>query len=149
MGEHPLKLERVTYAELNSRQKENYNYAHVSAILANYGFTTMRLTDDWEGADFIAQHISGEPFLKVQLKSRLWVDTKYKLKGIWTCFRAIPGGSWYLYPHDAFLEFALRELGIGSTAVWENAHDLATVSGAYSWPGVSAKLKQWLAAYVL
>jgi hypothetical protein len=35
-------------------------------VLADYGFLTMRLSDDWQGADFIAQHIDGA-FLKVQL----------------------------------------------------------------------------------
>jgi hypothetical protein len=35
----------------------------VSAVLADYGFMTMRLRDDWQGADFIAQHVEGAKFL--------------------------------------------------------------------------------------
>ncbi len=31
------KFVRVTYNELNSRQKENYNFQKVSALLADYG----------------------------------------------------------------------------------------------------------------
>ena len=42
-----MQLTKIVYAELNARQKENYNFAHVSGVLADYGFTTMRLTDDW------------------------------------------------------------------------------------------------------
>ncbi|MHB8742121.1 MAG: hypothetical protein ACYC9L_03265 [Sulfuricaulis sp.] len=144
----PLNFERVSYTSLNSRQKENYNFAQISAVLADYGFTTMRLSDDWQGADFIAQHKDGL-FLKVQLKSRLWVDTKYKSKEIWICFRASKSKSWYLYPHDDFLCWALENLGIGATAGWLNSRDFNSVSGAYSWPHVPAKASQWLSAYTL
>lgn len=67
----PLKLTLVDYRMLNARQQENYSYYKVSAVLAECGFSTMRVSDDWQGADFIAQHIDGETFLKVQLKGRL------------------------------------------------------------------------------
>ena len=70
----------VPYAELNSRQKENYNFHKVAARMADYGFNCLRLTDDWQGADFIACHIDGETFLKVQLKGRLVIDRKYQGK---------------------------------------------------------------------
>lgn len=144
-----LTLERVDYATLNSRQKENYNFAKVSGILADYGFVTMRLTDDWQGADFIAQHIDGERFLKIQLKGRLWVDTKYKGKDIWICFHWRRTGTWYLYPHDGFLRWALANLSIGSTAGWSDPRDWASVKGRYSWPGVPRKAEQWLKVYAL
>jgi hypothetical protein len=144
-----LNLRKVSYNDLNSRQKENYNYAHVAAVLADYGFTAMRLTDDWQGADFIAQHIDGEQFIKVQLKSRLWVNTKYKGKNIWICFRALSSGAWYLYPHDQFLYWCMANLGIGTTAGWANVEDPESVSGAYSWPGIPQDAKVWLAAYAL
>jgi hypothetical protein len=74
----PLNLKLIKYASLNSRQKENYNYQKLSALLADYGFVTMRLSDDWKGADMIAQHIDGETFLKIQLKSRLTFCMKYQ-----------------------------------------------------------------------
>jgi hypothetical protein len=64
----PLNLTRIKYEQLNARQRENYNYQNLSAVLADYGFVTMRLSDDWEGADLIAQHINGDTFLKIQLK---------------------------------------------------------------------------------
>ncbi len=62
--------------DLNARQKENYNFQKISAVLADYGFVTLRLSDDWNGADFIALHKSGES-LRVQLKARLSFSRKY------------------------------------------------------------------------
>src|SRR5436189_4470120 len=70
MSNVQLKLEKVAYDSLNSRQKENFNFQKASAVLADYGFVTFRLSDDWQGADFIALQISGE-VLRVQLKTRL------------------------------------------------------------------------------
>ncbi len=75
-------FQHVDYAALNSRQRENYNFQKVSAVLADYGFTTMRLSSDWKGADFIADHVNGEVFLKVQLKGVLTADAKYQGKDI-------------------------------------------------------------------
>ena len=89
-----LQLNRIDYRELNARQKENYNYQKHSAVLADYGFVTLRLSDDWQGADFIAQHIDGETFLKVQLKGRAVVDKKYEGKDLYIAFSG--GSSWYL-----------------------------------------------------
>jgi hypothetical protein len=63
-----MKFKKIIYSELNARQKESYNFQKVSAIFADYGFSTIRLSDDWQGADFIAQHIDNQVFLKVQLK---------------------------------------------------------------------------------
>ena len=47
-------MDKIKYESLNSKQKETYNYHKVSAVLADYGYFTMRVTDDWESADFIA-----------------------------------------------------------------------------------------------
>lgn len=69
-------MEEISYDDLNSRQRENYNFHKVSAILADYGFTSIRLSDDWQGADFIAQHIDGQTFIKAQLKGRMSIDKK-------------------------------------------------------------------------
>ena len=57
-----LKTEKKKYGSLINRQKESYNFQKVSSILAEYGFVTMKLNDDWKGADFIAQHIDGNTF---------------------------------------------------------------------------------------
>jgi hypothetical protein len=97
----PLNLKLIRYASLNARQKENYNYQKLSALLADYGFVTMRLSDDWKGADMIAQHIDGDTFLKIQLKGRLTFCMKYQNRGLYIAFRS--GRDWYLYPHDEML----------------------------------------------
>ncbi len=95
----------VSYDQLNSRQKENFNFHKVAARLADYGFNCLRLSDDWQGADFIACHIDGQTFLKVQLKGRLYVDKKYVGKGIHIAF--LRGDDCYVYPHDALLDLVL------------------------------------------
>lgn len=144
---HPiLKVDPVDYSKLNARQKEGQNFAHISAILADYGFVTHRLYDDWNGADFIAQHISGSE-LKVQLKSRLWVNTKYKGKDLCICFRDRRNDRWYLFEHDDFLKWALANLEIGSTADWTDSDNFQSASGAYSWPAISRRIQEWLKPY--
>jgi len=56
-----LKIAKIDYRKLNSRQKENYNFQKVSGILADYGFATIRLSDDWNGADFSPNTRTEEP----------------------------------------------------------------------------------------
>ena len=56
-------FKKVNYKDLNSKQKENYNFHKVSSKLADYGFNSMRLNDDWEGADFIS--INKDEMIKV------------------------------------------------------------------------------------
>ena len=115
----------VNYVELNAPRKENYNFAKVSAILADCGYTTMRLSDDWQGADFLAHHYSGRA-LFVQLKSRLMVSRIYSFartgKTIHICF---PTGdrprTWYMYAHDALLSYMPRTEAIGRVAWHSNA----------------------------
>ena len=104
-------FDKVPYATLNSRQQENRNFHKVAARLADYGFNCMRLTDDWQGADFIALHVDGKTILKVQLKGRLVIDRKYQTKGIHIAF--LYGDDLFLYDHDAFLAFVEREGKIG------------------------------------
>ena len=45
---------------------ENFNYHNVASALADFGYDSMRLNNDWQGADFIA--VKGDKILKVQLK---------------------------------------------------------------------------------
>ena len=106
------------HKDLNSRQKENYNYHKFSAVLADFGFTTIRLSDDWESADMIALGNDGECFLKIQLKSRLTFSDKYsgERKNIWICFPN--DDDWYLYPHDTLLTSVIKETNIKNTKSW-------------------------------
>ena len=71
------KFQKINYKDLSPKQQENYNFHKVSSILADYGFTTIKLYDDWKNADFIAQHNDRKTFLKVQLKSRFSIEKKY------------------------------------------------------------------------
>lgn len=96
-----MKLEKIEYSKLNSKAKEMYNFQKVSAKLADYGFNTMWLNNDWQGADFIAVHTDGITDIKVQLKGRLSFDKKYVGKNIYICF--ISDNDIYLYPHDIVL----------------------------------------------
>ena len=81
-----LKLKKIKYTDLNSRQKEIYNFQKVSSVLADYGFSTMIMSDDWQHADFQALHMATKQNLFVQLKGRLSIDNKYAGKRIWVCF---------------------------------------------------------------
>ena len=116
----------VPYAKLNARQRENYNFHKIAARLADYGFNCLRLTDDWQGADFIACHVDGDTFLKVQLKGRLVIDRKYLGKGIHIAF--FHTDAVYLYDHDRFVTFVeANGLIAGNTRNWVDP-------GIRSWP---------------
>lgn len=51
-----MKLKKIDYCELNPKQKEIYNFQKLAGILADYGFNCIKLSDDWNGADFLAYH---------------------------------------------------------------------------------------------
>lgn len=91
-------MNKIDYQTLNAKQKESYNYQMISAVLAEYGYTTYRMHDDYHGADFHAVHIDGH-VLKVQLKGRVTIDRKYLNKEIYIAF-SNDRIKWYLYPHD-------------------------------------------------
>ena len=93
-----MKLKHINYAELNSRQRETFNFQKVAGLLADYGFNCMKLTDDWQGADFLAYHKDGTNTLKVQLKSRLCISQRYVGKAIYMAFPL--NGGWFLIEHD-------------------------------------------------
>lgn len=133
-------FEKITYEELNSRQKENYNFQKLAAQLAEYGYNCMWLNDDWEGADFIACHVKGEKFLKVQLKGRLTFDTKYFKKNIYVGFPH--DKKWYVYPHDQFHEELISLGFMKGTKSWDE-------NGGYSWPSLPKELLQYLAKYAI
>ena len=50
-------LEKISYSELNAKQKENFNFHKIEAAISDYGFNSFRLNDDWQGANFIAINI--------------------------------------------------------------------------------------------
>ena len=118
-------MERIHYSDLNAKQKKAYNFQNLSGILADYGFMTIRLSDDWQGADFIAQHIDGTRFFKVQLKGRLYFSRIYENKEIFIAFPSME--AWYLYPDDEALALILENTTVGSTRAWQE-------NGLYHFP---------------
>jgi len=137
-----FQYQKINYADLNARQQEAYNFQKVSAVLADYGYVTIRVTDDWQGADFIAQHFDGVTFLKVQLKGRLSFDRKYENHDIHVCFCDRDSAQWFVYPHDELLKQILAETNIAETASWET-------HGGYSFPYLSKRNRELLEPYRL
>ena len=90
-------MKEISYSDLNSKQQESYNFQKLSGVLADYGYTTYRMHDDFNGADFHAINTNGE-IIKVQLKGRITIDKKYLGKEILIGFN--DNEQWYLYPHD-------------------------------------------------
>ena len=99
-----MRLKRITYDELNSKQREIFNFQKLAARLADYGFNCIKLDDDWQGADFLAYHKDGSTTLKVQLKARAVISKKYRGKDLYLAFPA--DGLWYLLPHDELVAIA-------------------------------------------
>ena len=161
MTTHPLDLTPINYSDLNARQKENYNFQKVSAVFAGYGYNSIRLNDDWQGADFIAYHKDGQQSLKVQLKGVLTVDAKkYYKKDIWVCFPWMK--RWYIYDHDTALSWLLdTRARMGETKGWEcsncsrlkvtsqcvsEGHD---IKGGHTFLNPSKAILRWLEAWEL
>ena len=138
-----MLLKKIDYEQLNSRQQENHNFHMIAASLATYGFNCIRLSDDWKGADFIAQHIDGKIFLKVQLKGRLSIEKDYIGKELHICFQ-YPSNSnkWYLYPHDKVKDYLLETTNIGNTSSWRN-------KGEYTYRTISITLLKYLSQFKL
>ena len=113
-------FKKVNYKDLNSKQKENYNFHKVSSKLADYGFNSMRLNDDWEGADFIS--INKDQMIKVQLKGRFTIDKKYIGKDIYISF--LEDEKVKIYKHDDALEVIPENVKISKS--WSEV-------GNYSW----------------
>jgi hypothetical protein len=132
-----MKFEKVVYSELNAKAKEMYNFQKVSAKLADYGFTTIWLNNDWQGADFIGVHANGVTDIKVQLKGRLSFSKNYIGKNIYMCFISKDGI--YLYPHDEVLnqlEHRISDKKYIKTGTW-------------STPRLTKQNKQLLEPYLL
>lgn len=132
-----MKLIKIKYENLNPRAQEMYNFQKASSKLADYGFTTMWLNNDWQGADFLAVHADGSTFLKVQLKGRLSFNKKYIGKEIYICF--ITGLDIYLYPHDSILNEIEHRI---SDKVWLE-------KGTWSTPKLTEENKKLLKPYLL
>ena len=88
----------VNYRDLTAKQKEAFNFAKLSAVLADYGFSCTRVVDDDKGPDFVAYHAPSGDMLRVQQKSALSVHWVYEGKDLWIAFHV--DQIWYLVEHD-------------------------------------------------
>ena len=131
----PLALNKVVYRELNSRQKETYNFHRVAGHLAEYGYNCILLSDDWLGADFIAYHNDGERFYRVQLKGRMTIDNKYIGKNLYIAF--VEGRRVYVYPHDEMADRIEATGRVNSSVSWGKYR-------SYSWPSVPGWMRDLL-----
>lgn len=134
----PLELQKIDYRRLNSRQKETYNFHRVAARLAEYGYNSILLSDDWLGADFIAYHNDGERFYRVQLKGRMSIENKYVGKGLYLAF--IEDERVYVYPHDEMADRIDAAGRINNSKSWREHR-------SYSWPSPPKWLRDILAEY--
>ena len=135
-----MQLNKVSYGNLNSKQKEIYNFQKVAGLLADYGFNCIKLADDWQGADFLAYHKDGSDTLKVQLKSRVTIDKKYTNKAVFVAFPI--SESWYLIEHDVLVDLIGENTSWLTTESWLN-------DGNYSSAKPSKKLIAALEASML
>ena len=113
-----MQLNKVSYSNLNSKQKEIHNFQKVAGLLADYGFNCIKLADDWQGADFLAYHKDGSDTLKVQLKSRITIDKKYINKSVYVAFPIAE--SWYLIEHEVLINLIAANTSWLITPSWLN-----------------------------
>jgi frataxin-like iron-binding protein CyaY len=130
----------VDYKLLNAKQKETFNFQKLSAELADFGFTCIKLADDWEGADFLAVEMRGDAILRVQLKGRFAIAKKYAGKELWMAFPH--AGVWYLIEHDRLVEVVGANTPWLETASWKEA-------GSYSSKSPSKALLEALSGFRL
>lgn len=130
----------IKYSQLNSKQKEIYNFQKVAALLADYGFNCIKLADDWQGADFLAYHIDGISTLRVQLKARLTIAKKYEGKELHMAFPV--KGIWYLVSHEKLVQLVSQNCDWLDTTSWIDG-------GGYSSASPSKALLHVLKPYQL
>ena len=130
-----MKLEKISYTTLSSKQKEIFNFQKVAGLLADYGFNCIKLADDWQGADFLAYHKDGNDTLKVQLKGRMTISKKYIGRNLYICFPH--KDSWYLVIHDELIAFLEKTTNYLQTESWR-------VNGSYHSATPSQQTMSWL-----
>ena len=123
---------KITFSNLNIRQKRDYNFHKIAARLADYGYNCRRLTDDQQGADFIACHIDGKTSLKVKIRTCLTINRKYCGKGIHVAFvqrKKSFHHKVFLYDHDGFICHIENDTS-GATLKTQSWLD----NGLFHWP---------------
>ena len=144
--QHPDLPPKVLYPQLGSKQQEIYNFQKVAGLLADYGFTCIKLADDWEGADFLAYRSDADQTLKVQLKGGLSIQRTYERKDLHIAFKlkdkATNDNVWFLLRHDLLVDLCRTHSTYLTTKSWLN-------DGVYYTSGPNPKLLAALAPYSL
>ena len=135
-----VRLQRAKYDELNAKQKEIYNFQKVAGLLAEYGYNCLKLSDDWQGADFLAYHKDGTQTLKVQLKAHINIKRNYMCKDLYLAFPV--RDDWYLILHDDLVCI------VGENTKWLNSPSWKN-KGEYSSGKPSKELLARLANYAI
>lgn len=136
-----MKLNKVIYDELSSKQQETFLYHKAASVLADYGFNCIALSDDWHGADCLAYHKDDGRILKIQLKGRMTIAKKYIDKDVHLCFPV--DSVWHLVLHDQLL--CIVEETTPSTLETKSWIE----GGEYSWRDPSKVFRQRLSQYAL
>ena len=138
-----MKLTGTKVAEAKPANRER----QLCAVLADCGYFTIRLTDDYKGADLIAQREGEEPMM-IQLKPAPVIDRKYKgdLRMAFPVSKAHKSvgsvGDWCLIQHDDLVS-VFAEMGYTESPSW-------TEGGGYSTPLPPSKtLREKLEPYCL
>jgi len=134
-------FQKVNYQELNSKQKEIYNFQKIAAVLADYGFNCIKLSDDWLHADFLAYHYDKEETLKIQLKSRLTIRRDYIGKNLYIAFPSSSHGKWIVIPHDILLSIVEQV-----SPMWLQSHSWIE-DGGYSIASLSKAMYEAIHEY--
>jgi hypothetical protein len=131
-------FQKLEFDKLNAQQRDNYNFHKVASRLVDYGYNSLRLADDWLGADFLAIHVDGVSVLRIQLKPNFSLSTKYSGKDLQIAFLA--KDACYVFPHDEMLAAVLKRGQIGETKSWKT-------EGKYRWPSLPGWAREIIEKY--
>lgn len=98
-----LKAKKHDKKVMSSRYIERLNYVRLSYYLINCGYFTQWFTVDDRGADFIAIKHDSSVAYRIQLKSRMELNKKYKGKGLYIAFplaSVVPEKDWVIVNFD-------------------------------------------------
>jgi len=127
VAENSIRFVKIEYGKLTAKQKELFNFQKIAATLADFGYNSIKLADDWQGADFLAYHLNGKTTLKVQLKSRVTINKKkYGGKDIWIAFPHKK--EWYLIEHDKLVDKVGEHTTWLDNSSWKDREGYSSIS---------------------
>ena len=137
-----MAFARIDYKEgtgKSSKQVETYNFHKAAAVLVEFGFDCIRVSDDWEGADFLAHHKQTGKTLMVQLKTCLVIDRRYDQNpDLYMCFPLDRPDNWYLLKHADLIKLVQEH-----SPQWLDTNGWKKQGLYWSWRG-NAKMREAL-----